>query len=140
MSSFVLLARVLLAPLFVYCLSLAVAIPPDPCEMQVKDGPHTLLWHCKPSNGKPCANCDVTGVCQSYAVEVGGAVLHWCVCNGTTASSFDDCYTTVKFDQGTGTITILCENECCIELLVPRCKNPAPGAAYPKWADPCPCS
>lgn len=141
MTAFVASAlRAVLLPLFALCAVTAFGETAPPCEMLVKDGPHGLQWKCNLTLGENCTSCTTDGTCQQVINEVGNVRLHMCTCRPDGGvSKPDDCYTIIAFNLTTGLAVIDCENECCIELTTPRCKDPNPVPAYPNWTDPCPC-
>ena len=117
---------------FLACLMAGVgslALAPPKCDMHVKDNLPGLLWHCVPAGGA-CSNCGGAGTCKGQVVGIG-VESHTCSCGGTT----DACWTTVDFDTDTGLFDIECGNTCCSV----ECPQPAAGAVYPAYVDPCPC-
>ncbi len=130
-----LILRGLMGPLFLAGIFLALKPPADPCEMQVKDGPNGLLWHCTPRIDAPCTNCDVNGVCRQIVVELGSDLTHFCICLDPVGgnSKRDECYSIVTIDLNTGIVSIDCRNECCLF----ECPDAA--GPYPAFIDPCKC-
>lgn len=134
MSSTFLAARLILA---VGCsLGLAkIAFPvPSPCDMQVKDGPNALLYHCVPGSSDSCQNCEVTGLCKPVSYQIGHLIISECWCTSATSKSQDACSTTVEFNDVTGSIDVLCQQVCCDNDCPPY-----PGGPWPVYTDPCPC-
>lgn len=113
---------------------------PAECFMQVKDGPHGMLFGCWP-NDQPCVNCEVSGLCKQLGEEGAFFIFFECTCynSETLDRAGAPCDTLLFYDLETEEVTWDCFPNCCPaeEPVCPEPPNPIP--PMPNWTSTCNC-